>query len=86
MSGIGRLNPLNLDDVRKMLPKVGDKRREMPTIDEANSWAGTYTKKPARCTVIYVNTEHLWYRVRFENGLTECYKMPKGTLTGGVRS
>ena len=61
------------DEVRQLLPKVGDIRMEIPTIQDAVESAG-----PKKCVVTEVNTAHLWYRVRFEkSGFYECYKVPK---------
>lgn len=63
------------EEVLRQLPKVGDKRMECPTIDESTGCNATH--KPQSCKVIEVNTEHLWYRVEFENGIRETYKVPK---------
>lgn len=64
---------------RKLLPKVGERRREVPTIAET----GGYNEKPQPCVVIEVNEVHLWYTVRFENGLRETYKVPNLEPGGG---
>jgi hypothetical protein len=61
------------DELKAMLPKVGDKRTEKPT---ACRVPGVPVKKQP-CVVIEVNQEHLWYRVRFEWGGIECYKLPE---------
>lgn len=62
----------------EMLPQVGEKRMEVPTIDESGRTFDDAGKELQRCTVIEVNRAHLWYRVRFDNGFTECYKLPRG--------
>ena len=69
----------------QLLPKVGDKRMEYPTIDEDTTVAAVIGAKTAQpCTVIEVNRAHLWYRVKFENGVVECYKVPKvRPISGG---
>jgi hypothetical protein len=64
--------------VMEMLPEVGDRRMEVPTIDETMSAIGPNGHAAQRCTVIEVNRAHMWYRVRFDNGFTECYKLPRG--------
>ena len=63
------------EELRRQLPKVGDKRMEKPT----GSSMMSQTLGPEPCVVIEVNREHLWYRVRFEWGGTECYKLPETT-------
>lgn len=70
---MNRDKPLPLDDALAMLPRVGDARRELPTLPEYLIEGA----KPQRCVVEYVNPRGLWYWVRFESGLTECYKVPK---------
>lgn len=68
---------LNVKNARTLLPKVGDVRMEIPTTYKTGSCA---SMTPARqeCTVVEVNREHLWYRVRFnDTGWYECYKVPR---------
>ena len=61
------------ETVQAMLPKVGDIRMEIPTIQEMVSSAEQY-----ECVVIEVHPDHLWYRVRFtDTGIVECYKVPQ---------
>lgn len=60
-----------------LLPKVGDKRMEVPTIGKTNNCIEFMTTEPQECVVVEVNAPHLWYRVRFENGWHECYKVPR---------
>ena len=59
--------------VQSLLPKVGDVLMELPTVT-----VNPETAKPEECTVVEVNTAHLWYRVKFtRTGALECYKVPK---------
>lgn len=61
--------------VRAQLPKLGEVRMEIPTVDQT---AGHYLAKvPQRCVVVDVRPEHLWYTVEFENGIRESYKVPR---------
>jgi hypothetical protein len=80
--------PLSRAELQRLLPKVGDRRMERPTIDETTPSRGSvqYTK-PQRCVVVAVHPGHLWYTVQFENGIRESYKVPKtrpGDLGGGL--
>lgn len=68
---------MNVNDARTLLPKVGDKRMEVPTIGKTNNCIENTTTTPQECTVVEVNAAHLWYRVRFKSGWTECYKVPR---------
>lgn len=64
------------DEVRSLLPNVGDVRMEIPVT------TGKYgiEVQPMECQVVEVNRDHMWYRVRFkDSGTTECYKLPKST-------
>lgn len=65
-----------------LLPKVGDQRLESPTVT-AVPGKTEEMRKLQPCRVIEVNTEHLWYMVQFENGVRECYKVPRITPQGG---
>lgn len=59
-------------EVMALLPKVGDQRMEIMTLPKL-----PYTRaEPMPCTVTYVHRRHRWYRVQFENGVHECYKVP----------
>lgn len=64
---------LTVEEARSLLPKVGDTRWEVPTVNLDKK----STPPPQRCTVVEVNRDHLWYRVEFENGIRESYKAPK---------
>lgn len=64
------------DEIRNMLPNVGDTRMEIPT----ETGREGLPAEPMECQVIEVNPDHMWYRVRFKDtGFTECYKLPKVT-------
>lgn len=69
----GRSKPLDADELRRQLPKVGDKLiRRM----EAGS-AALGAIRPSKVTVTYVNHEHLWYEVQFPSGIKQGYKFPQ---------
>ena len=76
---------MNIQDAQNLLPKVGDKMRKAPTL--VGSTGLTHTAEVQECEVVEVNPRGLWYRVQFENGGTECYKVPKlkDAKTGGAR-
>lgn len=60
------------EEIRSMLPNVGDRRMEVPTILRDKS----YSRDPWPCVVVYVNRRNMWYTVQFENGVRESYKLP----------
>lgn len=62
---------LTLEQARSLLPAVGDKRMERISGKDSAEQL-----KPQKCVVVEVNPERLWYRVRFEAGFCECYKVP----------
>lgn len=65
---------LTKDEVRAMLPQVGDELIRRP------SWSkhlGLCGSPPKPCTVVYVNTERMWFMVQFEAGYRQCYKVPE---------
>jgi hypothetical protein len=72
---------MTIEQAQSLLPKVGDKRME--SIAGKNS---IELLPPQKCVVVEVNREKLWYRVLFETGFCECYKVPKGKTmrTGDV--
>ena len=67
---------ISMREARSQLPHVGDVRWESPVqnIGASNAHAPA---PPERCTVVEVNAAHLWYRVRFDSGFCECYKVPR---------
>ena len=62
-------------EAERLLPKVGDKRREVPTVYLSSGRNEPPTPQP--CVVVRVNQAHLWYTVEFENGFRESYKVPR---------
>lgn len=68
---------LTPEEARALLPRLGSKRMEIPTVDESQNTHQDSHKTPQKCVVVYVNPEHLWYTVQFENGTRESYKVPK---------
>ncbi len=77
---------LHKQEIRWMMPKVGDKRMEVPTLAKTCG-AGDMHRPAQPCEVIQVHRAHLWYRVRFASGYTECYKSPEINVgpMGGYR-
>ena len=69
------------EDAESLLPKIGEQRWEIPTVDETPGH--TTTKAPQHCVVIDVRPEHLWYTVQFDNGFRESYKVPHLKPAGG---
>ena len=60
--------------VTTKLPKVGD--RLFRCISDC-SCDSQYLYKPLPCRVVYVNIEHNWYKVKFDDiGIEECYGIP----------
>ena len=72
-----------IEEARAQMPKVGDVRWEVPTIDE--TIGHTVPKKPQKGVVVDVRPDRLWYTVRFENGIKESYKVPRLKPEGGGR-
>lgn len=69
---------ISKEEARLLLPKVGDKRMERPTISETTNTIGSIQQnEPQRCVVVLVHPGHLWYTVQFENGIRESYKVPE---------
>lgn len=60
------------EEIRNMLPRVGDRRMEVPTVLREKG----YNTRAMPCVVVYVNRSHMYYEVQFENGVRECYKPP----------
>lgn len=71
---------ISVEDARAMLPKVGDRLVLAPTLHKG---LGNTLSLPKPCVVEYVNEEHLWYKVRFDLGFTECFHVPETEM--GVR-
>lgn len=71
---------LDKEAVRALLPSVGDELLCTPAITD---YTGRDAPVPTPCVVVYVNSEHLWYRVRYDNGKYECFKLPELGQRGG---
>lgn len=70
-------NTYTPEEVRAMLPKVGDRLRKVPTMPKEQM----ESPGPMWCQVVYVNLAHLFYTVQFqEKGcrFRESYKVPEG--------
>ena len=72
---------MTMKDAQNLLPKVGDKLRKAPTIVHLRGLI--QTAEVQECEVVEVHRDHLWYRVKFKNGFTECYKVPEEKPTAG---
>lgn len=76
----GELKPYSKEELRAMLPKVGDRRLEKMS---ASTSCQIITPEPLPCTVVEVNEEAYWYRVQFDRtGVCQCYKLPATTYNG----
>jgi hypothetical protein len=74
---------LTVDKLRAQLPKVGDQLLLKPHFH----LEATFDQRaPLPCTVDLVSTEHLWFRVVFESGVRECFKLPLGAFDLGERT
>jgi hypothetical protein len=62
------------EEIMLQLPKIGDRRMEHPQTFDPR--CGTALTPPRPCTVVAVQLAHLWYKVRFDNGICESYKLP----------
>lgn len=68
---IRKAPPISKEALRRRLPPIGHRMRRRPT------GKNDETTAPMWCEVVYVNYEHLFYRVRFVGGTHECYKVPE---------
>lgn len=76
-----RQRPYTKEELRAMLPKVGDRRMECMT--STGGALGYSNSAPQPCTVVEVNEEHYWYRVVFDSiGASQCYKLPEVSWSG----
>lgn len=62
------------EELRAAMPKVGDRLVKKPHLHKS---LGIENPRPMACVVDFVNEDKLWYRVRFENGTRECFKLPE---------
>jgi hypothetical protein len=72
---------LTMKILRDQLPELGEKRTEIPTVDETQGH--TLPKTPREGVVVYVNREHCWYTVQFADGVRESYRLPHVRPVGG---
>jgi hypothetical protein len=72
-----------VNEAERLLPKVGDKMRKKPTLIHPRGLI--QEAKTQDCEVVEVNRKGLRYRVRFENGAHECYKVPELPAGGAAR-
>ena len=73
-------HPFTKEELRAMLPRVGERRMEKMT---ASTACLVTSPTPLPCVVVEVNTEGLWYRVQFEQtGICQCYKVPELNWAG----
>lgn len=77
---MGPMRPYTKEELRALLPKVGDKLMRRQQI----GYPRCELSGPRSCVVTYVNEKHLWYEVQFRNGFRECYKVPEGARPRGV--
>ena len=68
---------LTPDEVRDMMPKVGDELMRKPSF--YYGFFGRHDLSIERpCVVVYVHPKHLWYSVQFkQSGIIESYKLPE---------
>lgn len=65
--------PVDINETRNLLPHIGERRMEIPSIQD-----GIETAVPQKCVVVEVSAKGLWYQMRFDNGgRCECYKVPR---------
>lgn len=69
-----------VEELRTQLPEVGAELVKQPTVGKS---LGICSSRPQHCVVEFVNTEHLWYRVRFDSGYCETYKLPEIDVADG---
>ena len=68
------------NEVREMLPKIGERMMLIPTVQ-------TFPDiRPERypAVVVEVCRRRMWFRVRFDCGFCECYKLPWPKLHDGL--
>jgi len=63
-------------EMRSEMPQVGDRLMMIPSALTYGLGSRDTPPTPQTCTVVQVNQERLWYRVRFDAGYCECYRIP----------
>lgn len=57
------------DEASARLPNVGDRLQKRPEFSNSN-----VVNPLLWCTVVYVNSEHLYYTVQYDSGFRESFK------------
>ena len=66
---------ITVEEAQAMLPQVGARLWKVPTLHKS---LGMTESGLRPCVVTYVNREHLWFEVLFEDyGYAESYKVPE---------
>ena len=71
---LDRHRPYSKEELKAMLPKVGDTLMRRQTICCPGMREPSKLKN---CKVVYVNEEHMYYTVQFQNGCRESFKVPE---------
>lgn len=66
-------HPYTVEQLVKLLPDVGDRLMKTPCALDTDARKNI---NPKPCTVVEVNPLGRWYRVRFDAGYCECFKVP----------
>lgn len=61
------------DDLRKLLPSVGDVLTKVPV---SGKYLRICSGKPRQGVVTAVNVPNRWYRLRFDSGYSEVFYLP----------
>ena len=70
---------IDIQEARRLLPPVGAILRRVPGWQKAEKDDDNKNIHiPLECQVVEVHPGHLWYRVRYENGIHECFKAVEG--------
>ena len=61
--------------------KIGDRVHKIPAIEAATDYSiyNPRIRHSYPATVVYINREHAYYMVEFDNGIRECFKLHGGT-------
>lgn len=58
-------------EARARMPELGQIMRKIPSFRKGEM----RIQKPKRCKVVQVHPGHLWYMVRYEDGMLECFRL-----------
>jgi hypothetical protein len=61
---------LDIQELRARLPQVGQRLSMVPSYMKNQD---RQKPQPQKCQVIAVNRRRLWYLVRYESGVLECF-------------